>query len=228
MRLDVPTPRAGAKRLEHMFKELGRRVIDEYGDEQFECVNIVSGRMGVCEPDDFSKWEISVSSKFPEDPECNYMILPRKIQELGLPEHILLSDLDTMEKLVKVKDKFLHEVYAGGMEEVVKVKDEFLNEIYDMYYDHSTKDAFWIEEFVHTWKQIVVSTPPRDLLDPIVPYFCLRFVAMLKHHHKIKAWASRAREKANAPGGAAAKRAETRFYTAAAQLALIKPFVSHI
>ena len=45
-----------------------------------------------------------------------------------------------------------------------------------------------------------------------VPRMCLVFVAMLKHHHKLKAWAVRAREAANAPGGAAARAAVERNY----------------
>ena len=44
-----------------------------------------------------------------------------------------------------------------------------------------------------------------------VPTYCLRFVAMLKHWHTIRAWAGRARERANAPGGAGARRAAAEF-----------------
>ena len=44
-----------------------------------------------------------------------------------------------------------------------------------------------------------------------VPTYCLRFVAMLKRWHTIRAWAGRARERANAPGGAGARRAAAEF-----------------
>ena len=47
--------------------------------------------------------------------------------------------------------------------------------------------------------------------DGPVPTYCLRFVAMLKHWRAIRAWACRARERANAPGGAGARRAASEF-----------------
>lgn len=44
-----------------------------------------------------------------------------------------------------------------------------------------------------------------------VPRLCLRFVAMLKHHKVIKAWATRARHAANVPGGTGAEAARRSF-----------------
>ena len=57
---------------------------------------------------------------------------------------------------------------------------------------------------------VLVSSPLNTEMWP-VPTYCLRFVAMLKHWHTIRAWAGRARERANAPGGAGARRAAAEF-----------------
>lgn len=44
-----------------------------------------------------------------------------------------------------------------------------------------------------------------------VPRLCLRFVAILRHCRAIKAWATRARHRANAPGGTGAEAARRSF-----------------
>ena len=177
MQMDVPSLHAGAERFVAMAEALVKRVLDHYGNDAFEEINILQ--------------EDGDEMAFLSD-DFYYSYLLRHEEIGGVPQgesEVFLCELDAVEELIEEK----HWVIAA---------------VQNAYYAPLGK--LLLEPEAPNEACVLVSLP----LNPEmwrVPTYCLRFVAILKHWHTIRAWAGRARERANAPGGVGARRAAVEF-----------------
>jgi len=101
---------------------------------------------------------------------------------------------------------FLCELDA--VEKLIEEKHWLINAVQNAYYAPLGK--LWLDPEAPNEACVIVGLPLNPEMWP-VPTYCLRFVAILKHLHAIRAWAGRARERANAPGGAGARRTAAEF-----------------
>jgi len=186
MRMDVPSLHAGAERFVAMAKALVKRVLDHYDNAAFEEINIL-------QPDDatsIGETETWTEMAFLRD-DFYYSYLLRHDETVPQGEsEVFLCELDAVEELIEEKHWVINAVQKAYYTPLARLllNPETPNEACVLV------DPFLLN--TEMWP---------------VPTYCLRFVAMLKHWHTIRAWAGRARERANAPGGAGARRAAAEF-----------------
>ena len=181
MQMDVPSLHAGAERFVAMAKALVKRVLDHYRNAAFEEINIL-------QPDATSIGETEMA--FLRD-DFYYSFLLRHDETVPQGEsEVFLCELDAVEELIEEKHWVINAVQKAYYTPLARLllNPETPNEACVLV------DPFLLN--TEMWP---------------VPTYCLRFVAMLKHWHTIRAWAGRARERANAPGGAGARRAAAEF-----------------
>ena len=186
MRMDVPSLHAGAKRFVFMCKGVTERVLDHCNAK--------------CRAPD-KRYLYPESNAEYEDVN---ILSPRTDDGMAF----LKRDwCDWCGVLLRADDS---EVFFDDLEAIEELIEEghwLIEAVQSAYYAPLGK--LFLEPETPNEVCVLVTVPTGVMWS--VPTYCLRFVAMLKHWRAIRAWACRARERANAPGGAGARRAASEF-----------------
>tara|TARA_B100000795_G_scaffold265388_1_gene247146 strand:+ start:552 stop:1235 length:684 start_codon:yes stop_codon:yes gene_type:complete len=186
MRMDVPSLHAGAKRFVFMCKGVTERVLDHCNAK--------------CRAPD-KRYLYPESNAEYEDVN---ILSPRTDDGMAF----LKRDwCDWCGVLLRADDS---EVFFDDLEAIEELIEEghwLIEAVQSAYY--APWDKLHLNPETPNEVCVLVTVPTGEMWP--VPTYCLRFVAMLKHWRAIRAWAWRARERANAPGGAAARRAASEF-----------------
>ena len=188
MRMDVPTLHAGAKRFVVMCEGVTERVLDHCNAK--------------CRaPEERSLYQESNA----EYVEIN--ILSPRFGTDDRSMAFLNNEHDWCGNLLRADGT---EVLFDDLEAIEKLFEEghWLIEVIQSAY-YAPWDKLLLDPETPNEVCVLVEAPTGEMWP--VPTYCLRFVAMLKHWRAIRAWAGRARERANAPGGAATRRAVSEF-----------------
>ena len=186
MRMDVPSLHAGAKRFVVMCKGVTERVLNHCNAK--------------CRAPD-KRYLYPESNAEYEDVN---ILSPRTDDGMAF----LKRDwCDWCGVLLRADDS---EVFLDDLEAIEELIEEghwLIEAVQSAYYAPLGK--LFLEPETPNEVCVLVTVPTGEMWP--VPTYCLRFVAMLKHWRAIRAWAWRAREQANAPGGAGARRAASEF-----------------